>query len=86
MKRSACHDLEAMGSNPGQVELVCIELLSRTLTGGNPYKCNICEKSFVQSSDLKRHSQIFLVQVRLRTEVPRTPSSTRPGFELMTVK
>ena len=27
---------------------------------------------------------ICLVQVRLRTEVPRTPSSTRPGFELMT--
>ena len=27
---------------------------------------------------------IFLVQVRLRTEVLRTPSSTWPGFELMT--
>ena len=26
----------------------------------------------------------FLVQVRLRTEVPITPSSTRSGFELMT--
>ena len=27
---------------------------------------------------------VFLVQVRLRTEVPSTPSLTRPGFELMT--
>ena len=27
---------------------------------------------------------IFLVQVRLRTEVLRTPHSTRPGFELIT--
>ena len=27
---------------------------------------------------------LFLVQVRLGTEVLRTPSSTRPGFELMT--
>ena len=26
---------------------------------------------------------IVLVQVRLKTEVPRTPSSTQPGFELM---
>ena len=28
--------------------------------------------------------QIFLDQARLRTEVPRTPSSTRLGFERMT--
>ena len=26
----------------------------------------------------------YLIQVRLRTEVPSTPSSTRPGLELMT--
>ena len=31
-----------------------------------------------------QRSNIFMVQVRLRTEVPRTPSSTRPEFELMT--
>ena len=36
-------------------------------------------------SDRLMHWQlIFLVQVQLRTEVPHTPSSTRPGFELMT--
>ena len=29
---------------------------------------------------------VFLVQVRFRTEVPRTQSSTRPGFALMTSK
>ena len=28
-------------------------------------------------------SSIYLVQVRLRTEVPSTPSSTQPEFELM---
>ena len=27
---------------------------------------------------------IYLVQVQLRTEVPRTPNSTQLGFELMT--
>ena len=39
------------------------------------------------------HSQIsdfildnILIQVRLRTEVPSTPSSTQPGFKLMTSK
>ena len=30
--------------------------------------------------------KIFLVQVRLRTEVLRIPSSTRPGFEPMTFR
>ena len=29
---------------------------------------------------------IFLIQVRLRTEILRTPSSTQPGFELMASK
>ena len=29
--------------------------------------------------------KVFLVHVRLRTEVLRTPSLTRPGFKLMTV-
>ena len=33
---------------------------------------------------MKQSSIIFLDQVRLRTEVLRTPGSTRLGFELMT--
>ena len=43
-------------------------------------------KALLCSLVLRMHckQRIFLVQVRLRTEVLRTPSSIRPGFELMT--
>ena len=39
---------------------------------------------FLRDLCLYQWFKIFLVQVRLRTEVPCTPSSTRPGLELMT--
>ena len=42
----------------------------------------LVDVSLVSTSVATDH--IFLLQVRLRTEVPRTPSSTRLGFELMT--
>ena len=40
--------------------------------------------NFAQPSELTESCFICLVQVRLRTEVPRTPSSARSGLELMT--
>ena len=39
---------------------------------------------YVCSGDLQTKKKLCLVQVRLGTEVLRTPSSTQPVFELMT--
>ena len=41
------------------------------------------ESSIAQEFQKLIYLQLFLVQVRLRTEILSTPSSTRLGFELM---
>ena len=53
---------------------------NRTTTCQPKYKCSPLTTS---KTSLTQYFS-FLIQVRLRTEVPSTPSSTRLGFKLMT--
>ena len=81
-----CHDLEVMSSNPRLVELTpdrlnlgVVVLLSYVV---------LKPKNIVLRVDFEILGSgtrfIYLDQVRLRTEVLRTLSSTGRGFELMT--